>query len=249
MLTILFEDDQIIVVQKPVGIQAQAARGFAADMVSLIQTHLAGQVSHNLCTKDSTAGSIPYVGVIHRLDKPVSGVMVYAKTKMAAAYLSTQFQQGKTEKIYYGVVCGKPVENLGTYVDFLSKDKENNCSAIVDKSAAGAKRAELSYVCRETIREPETGQTLSLLKIMLKTGRHHQIRVQLSARGMPLWGDNRYHPDFLAGKRRGSIALSGVSLSFAHPVSRKKLTFSAWPDDGVFWQFPVLKEEIILARS
>ena len=139
MLSILYEDNHIIVVIKPDGLESQSGKSFAPDMVSEIRKHLAShpQDIHKLTKETSTASKYPqppYVGVIHRLDRPVSGIMVYAKNPKAAASLSTSLQQGKIEKWYQAVICGKPVDNNGTYVDYLKQDKKNNCSRIVDKS-------------------------------------------------------------------------------------------------------------------
>ena len=149
MLSILYEDNDIIVVIKPAGLESQSGKSFAPDMVSEIRKHLAShpQDIHKLTKETSTASKYPqppYVGVIHRLDRPVSGIMVYAKNPKAAASLSTSLQQGKIEKWYQAVICGKTVDNNGTYVDYLKQDKKNNCSRIVDKSDPDGKRAERS---------------------------------------------------------------------------------------------------------
>ena len=130
------------------------------------------------------------MGVIHRLDKPVSGVMVYAKTKEAAAFLSKEVQAHRVTKIYHAVICGKPVDNVGNFVDKLSMNRENNYSRIVDNSDPEGKTAELSY--RVIGENKEKG--LTLVEIHLKTGRHHQIRVQFAGHGLPLWGDAKYNP-------------------------------------------------------
>ncbi len=137
MLKVLYEDDEIIVVVKPAGVESQAAKRFAPDMVSEVKTPGYQQIMHT--------GKEPYVGVIHRLDKPVSGVMMYAKTKRAAAALSEQVQSHKMKKIYTAVVYGKPVNTVDNYVDYLVKTPDGNYSQVVDKGITGAKKAELSY--------------------------------------------------------------------------------------------------------
>ena len=194
MLNILYEDEAVLVVWKPVGMESQSGRGFDADMVSEIKRYLSTKKAvdnHNLSTKPVE----PYVGVIHRLDKPVSGVMVYAKTKNAAASLSKQVAEGKMHKKYLAVLCGKPVDNVEKYVDYLLKDEKENTSRIVDMGIKGGKRAEL--ICRALETKPvEPYGELTLAEIELLTGRHHQIRVQMSGHGLPLWGDNRYNPAF-----------------------------------------------------
>ena len=206
------------------------------------------------------------MGVIHRLDKPVSGVMVYAKTKKAAAALSAQVSAGKMSKTYLTVVCGKPVDTVDKYVDYLLKDEKSNTSKIVDKGIKGGKLAELIFRSVET-REVEPYGTLTLAEIQLLTGRHHQIRVQMAGHGLPLWGDNRYHPQFggtalAAGMDkkmncgesgsgqmsreqtnsgrmgREQIALAAWKLTFTHPETGKTMAFSHLPENAVFSCFP-----------
>lgn len=195
MISILYEDQDIIVVQKPPGVESQSARGFAPDMVSEIRRHLHNpQDIHKLTTANS-GSQPPYVGVIHRLDKPVSGVMVYAKTKRAAAALSEQVQSHKMKKIYTAVVHGRPVNMVDNYVDYMVKTPDGNYSQVVDKGITGAKKAELSYEVLKTIDGKIAGMPeteLSLVRISLKTGRHHQIRVQMAYHGTPLYGDMKY---------------------------------------------------------
>lgn len=230
-LTILYEDEELLVVEKPVGIESQSAKSFEPDMVSEIKKHI-NILSPKKCE--------PYVGVIHRLDKPVGGVMVYAKTKKSAESLSRQVLEHQTEKIYEAVVCGKPVENFGTYVDYLWKDGKNNCSKIVDKGIKEAKRAELDYKIVDNIQLD--GEELSLLKIRLKTGRHHQIRVQMAGHGTPLFGDRKYNPNDKTTLMSGNVALYACGFSFTHPVTKKRMVFSLEPKQGVFLQFSRQKE-------
>ena len=228
MLSILYEDNHIIVVIKPDGLESQSGKSFAPDMVSEIRKHLAShpQDIHKLTKETSTASKYPqppYVGVIHRLDRPVSGIMVYAKNPKAAASLSTSLQQGKIEKWYQAVICGKPVDNNGTYVDYLKQDKKNNCSRIVDKSDPESKRAELEYKVLDCIQtEEKDPQYLSLVEIKLLTGRHHQIRVQMAHMGHPLIGDRKYN---LTGTSSPKLLLCAFRLSFRHPVTGKKMEF------------------------
>ena len=181
MLKVFYEDQDIIVVKKPVGVESQATHSFAPDMVSEIHKHI---------NKLSTEAGESYVGVIHRLDKPVGGIMVYAKTKKAAAALSKQVQEHKMKKTYRAVICGKPVDNVGNFVDYLLKDEKENLSRIVDKGISQSKRAELRYQVVDSLEID--GDILTLVEIELLTGRHHQIRVQFAGHGLPLWGDNRY---------------------------------------------------------
>ena len=187
MLSILYEDNHIIVVIKPAGLESQSGKSFAPDMVSEIRKHLAShpQDIHKLTKETSTASKYPqppYVGVIHRLDRPVSGIMVYAKNPKAAASLSTSLQQGKIEKWYQAVICGKPVDNNGTYVDYLKQDKKNNCSRIVDKSDPDGKRAE---------RSDETG------------GRFDESSGERSCEGRKAYGSSEKR------KKTGELRISG----------------------------------------
>lgn len=225
MLKVLYEDQDILVAVKPAGVESQAAKRFAPDMVSEVKKHL---VINKMCT----AGKEPYVGVIHRLDKPVSGIMVYGKTKNAAARLSSQLQDGKIRKIYQAVVCGKPVNSVDNFVDYLKQNVDGNYSQVVDKGIKEAKRAELSYRLLDFRESKEGG--LSLLEIRLMTGRHHQIRVQCAAHGMPLWGDFKYNPGH---PEQGPLALCAVSLAFSHPATGKALEFSIKPAGGIFEKF------------
>lgn len=227
MVQVLYADKDILVAVKPAGVESQAAKRFAPDMVSEIRKYL---VIHKLCTP----GKEPYVGVIHRLDKPVSGAMVYAKTKEAAAFLSKEVQAHRVKKIYHAVICGKPVDNVGNFVDKLSMNRENNYSRIVDNSDPEGKTAELSY--RVIGENKEKG--LTLVEIHLKTGRHHQIRVQFAGHGLPLWGDAKYNPAVSMEGGKGPLALAAVSLSFTHPVTKEPVTFSMKPQGGAFRLFP-----------
>lgn len=228
MLEILYEDKEIIVVKKPVGMESQASSSFAPDMVSEIKKYI-----HNLSTKSGE----PYVGVIHRLDKPVGGVMVYAKTPKAAAALSTQIQAHQMRKLYKAVACGKIVDNVDNFVDYLLKDSTNNLSKIVEKGITGAKKAELRYRVIDKVEKPEP---LVLVEVELFTGRHHQIRVQFAAHGLPLWGDSRYNPTFAQkekGGQRGvqeSVALWAWKLVFLHPTTGQAMSFTAEPEGPAF---------------
>lgn len=225
MLNILYEDAHIMVVVKPVGIESQSARGFGADMVSEIKRHI-----HKLSKKSEE----PYVGVIHRLDKPVSGILVYAKDKKSASALSRQMANRAVEKEYLAILCGKPVNIVEKYVDYMLKDGKENVSRVVDMGITGAKRAELTC-CALDSREIEPYGLLTLAAITLGTGRHHQIRVQMAEHGLPLWGDNRYNPSFKGS--HVNVALAAHRLLFRHPVSGKPMNFEYCPDGELWRQF------------
>lgn len=237
MIKILYEDSELLVVEKPAGIESQSSRRFEPDMVSEIKNYL--RLSTKASTKSSKQGGEPYVGVIHRLDRPVGGVMVYAKSQKSAAALSRQVQNGSMKKKYRAVVCGKPVDIVGNYVDYLLKDGKTNTSSVVDKSVPDSKCAKLEYRVLQTVDlEPEIAvngvQTVSLVEIALLTGRHHQIRVQFAAHGTPLWGDVKYNPLWNGRFDRDLPALASVCLSFVHPSSGKRMEFSMEPKGGIF---------------
>ena len=217
MLKVLYEDQELLVAVKPAGMESQAARRFEPDMVSAIRNHL-------VMNKSCTPGQAPYVGVIHRLDKPVSGVMVYAKTKNAAAALSSQ-----PCRLPMRLSTSRRKPSSLSFVDYLKKSVDGNYSQVVDKGITGAKRAELTLEALRFLEEGPNGGPLTLLRIQLETGRHHQIRVQLAAHGMPVYGDARY-----GRGEKGPLALCAVSLSFLHPRTKKKMEFHMEPSDGAF---------------
>lgn len=242
MLEVLYEDADIIVAVKPPGVESQEARGLEPDMVSLIRSWLSTKISTKPEQKSEypkKKSQPPYVGVIHRLDKPVGGVMVYAKNKNAAGALSAQVSQRKMKKLYLAVVCGKPVDNFGTYVDFLLKDKKNSCSQVVDNSVEKGREARLNYRVLHTIQTEETtcqsSLELSLLEIELLTGRYHQIRAQMAAHHTPVAGDGRYGGS-LPG-RRLPLALWAFQLTFSHPRDGRIMTFEKKPQGGAFGYF------------
>ena len=216
-MNILYEDNHIIVCEKSVGVLSEHAD--TLNMPDIIRKHF----------NDDTA----YIGVVHRLDTAVGGVMVYAKTKFSAANLSEQIKNGQFKKEYLAVVSGCPKESNGTYSDFLFKDSSSNKVFVVKKERRGVKRAELEYAVLETIKLDD--REISLVKIMLKTGRSHQIRVQFASRKMSLLGDGKY-----GSRIKCDIALFSSSISFLHPVTNEKICFTALPDNT----FPFNKFDI-----
>ncbi len=206
-LTILYEDDAILVCRKPAGVAVQTARLGEADMESLLKNYRAEK------------GEEPWIGVVHRLDQPVEGVMVFAKTKEAAASLGHQMRERLAEKDYYAVTDGIPAQKKGMLEDYLLRDGRTNLSSVVAKTTPGAKRAALSY---EVIKE---GNGRAVLRIRLQTGRHHQIRVQLAHAGMPIAGDRKYQfREHVAPSGRG-LSLCACRLVFRHPADKRKLEF------------------------
>ena len=217
---ILFEDEYIIVLEKPAGTPVQSARIGTKDLVSMLK---------NYRKETEAIKGEPYIGVIHRLDQPVQGIVIFAKTKAAAADLSAQAANGTMEKYYLAVVCGQPKESQAQLTDYLLKDGKTNTSKIVAASLKGAKKAELTYkVIKKT-------QEKALLEIKLITGRHHQIRVQLSGAGLPLENDQKYNPG--AALSRVPVALAAYKISFRHPRTKEQISLEIQPKGTSFDNF------------
>lgn len=217
--SIIYEDNDLLVCRKAAGVPVQSAAVAVKDMVSMIKNYLAEQ---------QPGSGEPYLAVVHRLDQPVQGILVFAKNKKSAASLSRQVSDGTMEKDYLAVVCGKPPQESGVLVDYLLKNGKTNCSEIVTKERSGAKRAELSYRLIKTVGAE------SLLAIRLKTGRHHQIRVQLAGAGMPLSGDRKYNP---RSDSPDQIGLAANRLVFLHPQGNRRMEFEMKPESGRFDNF------------
>jgi 23S rRNA pseudouridine1911/1915/1917 synthase len=220
-LKILFEDEHIMVVKKDAGIPVQAGKLRMMDLQGLIKNEL---------YKRNRKGGEPYLGLIHRLDQPVEGVMVFAKTPFAAGSLSEQVTDGRMKKHYLALLCGKPETDEGTLVDYLVKDGRTNTSSVAKAGEKDAKRSELNYKVLK--RSEET----TLVEVELITGRHHQIRVQMSNAGWPLYGDTKYNPAFQETKEHVQTALCAYQLSFVHPKSKKVMEFSIEPDNSMLKQ-------------
>ncbi len=232
MKNIIYEDEHILVAFKPAGIATETKRVGQQDMVSEIRNYL-----HK---KEKTSGE-PYVGLVHRLDQPVSGLIVFAKDKRSASDLSKQISDHAFKKNYYAVVMGKPEKDEDTLTDYLYKDPKTNMSSVTDRSHPDAKKAVLSYRTVKTLWALEDDTEATLLDIDLQTGRHHQIRVQLSHAGMPILGDTKYgsivSKDFSKDVSLRNVALCAYRLKFRHPVTGKELTFERNPEDEIFEAF------------
>lgn len=216
-LNILYEDSHILVCVKPAGVPVQTKSLGTQDMENILKNHLA----HAPENRSQRGGKPPYLAVVHRLDQPVGGILVFAKTPFAAKALSRQMQEDDFTKEYQAVVCGHPRLSSGTLTDYLVKDGRTNTSRVCTKDTAQAKYAELSYRVTKSVDFPP----LSVVNIRLKTGRHHQIRVQMSNMGTPLWGDNKYNPQFTSGRGYHPIALCANHLCFHHPETQREMEF------------------------
>lgn len=210
-LQILFEDNHIIVVNKPFNVPSQADISGDADMLTIIKEYIK--------EKYAKTGNV-YLGLVHRLDRPTGGVMVFAKTSKAASRLSQSIKEGGWEKRYFAVTVGAPADTKGTLVHYLKKNSVTNTVYAVPSATLDAKRAELYYNTLE-----KSGK-ISLIDIGLMTGRGHQIRVQLSQIKCPVFGDVRYGGDIAKGY---NLALFAYRLEFNHPVTKDRMVFIAYP--------------------
>ena len=216
-MKILYEDNHIIVVEKIVNIPSQSDKTGDKDMLTLIKEYLK--------EKYNKPGNV-YLGLVHRLDRPVGGVMVFAKTSKAASRLSEEVRN-KTFKKEYLVICNGKMEK-DTLVDYLWKDEKNNTSYVVKQTKKNAKEAVLDY---EVLGYDEK-ENLSILRINLHTGRHHQIRVQLSSRMHAIYGDNKYH-----GRGAGTgICLWAYKQTIVHPTTKEEMSFIDLPEPKGMWK-------------
>ena len=210
-LTILHEDNHIIVVLKPQNVPSCEDESKDLDLLT--------QIKEYIRVKYDKKGNV-YLGLVHRLDRPTGGVMVFAKSSKAASRLSEQMKNGDFEKKYYAVLVGKPKEDKAVLTDYMKKNSINNMVYLCGKTEQGAKFAELDYNVVEHV------DGLTLTEIRLHTGRSHQIRVQMSSRGTPVYGDMRYGGE---KAKKGYLALWAYYLSFTHPVSHERMVFRVQP--------------------
>lgn len=216
---IIYEDKDILVCHKPAGLATQTGKVGQKDLVSELKNYL---------------GNAPYLGLIHRLDQPVEGLLVFAKSPFAAKELSRQVTDRILNKTYFAVVSGKGFPKEIKLVTYMLKDSKTNRSRVADEGEAGAKRAELSV---KTIAYKEETDT-ALLQVVLYTGRHHQIRVQLADAGFPLLGDSKYGTEETVQRSKElgvrNVALCACSLSFQHPKTGKHMEFLIEPAGEIF---------------
>jgi len=232
---IIYEDNDILVIYKPAGLATQTAKLGQSDVVSELKNYL----------------KQPYLGIIHRLDQPVEGLLVFAKNKKAAADLTVQLQRqgegGSLHKHYYAVVCGKPEEKQGRLVDYMYKSQDNlavivEVSASVGKTEQGnvresAKEAILEY----RILAQGKVADIAMVDINIFTGRFHQIRAQMAHAAMPLLGDAKYASEESKDLARTlgvqTVALCAYRLEFRHPITKKILSFEESPRGKAFHLF------------
>ena len=228
-LIVLYEDNHIIVVYKPQNVPCCEDQTGDVDLLSVVKDYVK--------LKENKPGNV-YIGLVHRLDRVTGGVMVFAKSSKAAGRLGEQMKEGDFEKKYLAVLVGSPKEKKAVLSDYLKKNPVNNMVYVCPQTVEGSKFAELEY----RIVDEKGGLSLAVVK--LHTGRTHQIRVQFSSRGTPLFGDMRYGGE---NAKKGRIALWAASLSFSHPVSKERLTFKIEPPkDEVPWnKFDITDQTMI----
>lgn len=218
-LKVIYEDNHIIVVEKPVNIPSQADKTGDIDLLTIVKEYIK--------EKYQKPGNV-YLALIHRLDRPVGGVMVFGKTSKAASRLSNQVREKQFEKTYLTIVNGKMEEEKRTLEDYLLKNEKANMSKVVPDGTKNSKLAVLDY----EVLKYDFELDLSVLKVHLHTGRHHQIRVQLSSRNHSIYGDQKY-----GGRGHGKqITLWAYELKLFHPISNEKMTFYSIPEMTGSWK-------------
>lgn len=217
-LKVIYEDNHIIVVEKIPNIPSQADKTGDTDMLSFVKSYIK--------EKYNKPGNV-YLGLVHRLDRPVGGIMIFAKTSKAASRLSNQVKEKIFKKKYLAVVEGKFEKEEGTLENYLAKNTKTNASKIVNKSNKEAKLAKLDYKVLSYNKQ----ENLSLVEVNLHTGRHHQIRVQLSHAGHSIFGDQKYGTRG-QGKQ---IALWAYELTIEHPITKEEMTFKCLPESNGTW--------------
>ena len=221
-LRVIYEDNHLLVCEKPENMPVQADSSGDIDLLTLAKEYIKD--------KYNKPGDV-FLGLVHRLDRPVGGVIVFARTSKAAARLTESFKKRTTKKEYAAIVTGNP-RDYGYLKDYLIRNEDSNTTAVVPEGTPGAKEASLNYAC------VTRKNGLSLMDISLHSGRHHQIRVQLKNAGCPIYGDQRYNPTARAGQQ---IALYAYSLTIEHPTLKTEMRFMSFPRGGAWDQF---KDEV-----
>ncbi len=221
-LNVLYEDNHIIVVEKKPNVLSQGDRTGDLDLLTMVKCYIK--------EKYNKPGNV-YIGLVHRLDRPVGGIMVFARTSKAAKRLNEQIKNHEFKKSYLAVLNGVLNSDKGELVNYLYKDEKKGVSKVVSKDYPNAKKSILFYEVLGYLNNN------TIVKINLLTGRHHQIRLQFKSLGYPLCGDMLY-----ANKNKGDIKLFAYQLSFKHPVTKETLTFKLLPN----WK--ELENETIIHR-
>lgn len=219
-LNVLYEDNHLLVVEKPRNMPVQEDASGDLDLLNAAKQYLVEKYN-----KPGEA----FLGLVHRLDRPVGGVVLFGKTSKGASRISNEIRLNRLDRKYYTVVRGIPKQKKGTLTDYLLKNNQTNTSKVVDKETKNAKLAKLEY----EVLASDNKQDLSLLKVKLHTGRSHQIRVQLSHMGYPIYGDQRYgHKVNSTGEQ---IALWAQELAVKHPTKDEQVVVSTPPPHEYPW--------------
>ncbi|HEY8389351.1 MAG TPA: RluA family pseudouridine synthase [Clostridia bacterium] len=229
-MEVIYEDNHILVVVKPQNVPVMADETQDKDMLTLCKEYIK--------EKENKPGNV-YLGLVHRLDRPTGGVMVFAKTSKAASRISEAIRDGEVEKNYFAILLGTPKEKQGKLTHYLLKDEKTNTVKIVPMSTEGAKKAMLEYWI-----VGEYGK-LSLARIKLITGRTHQIRVQMNSLHTPVLGDVKYGGESMP--KGFNLALWAYELKFYHPVTKVKMVFRCYPPEAKVWEAfsPIIKSIIM----
>src|SRR5699024_2024778 len=222
-IPILYEDNHLLVVEKPVNITVQGDKSGDQDLLTILK--------QDIKVRFNKPGNV-YLGLVHRLDRPVGGVMVFAKTSKAGSRLSDVIRRNRLDRTYVAVTEGQVKQKKGTLTNYLAKDKQKNIVRVVPASHKAGKKAVLDY---EVI---ASKNGFSLLKVRLHTGRSHQIRVQLAHAGMPIYGDQKYAKGTPGGQQ---ISLWAHELTFPHPTKKDENTYTSFPPDAFPWNMWELK--------
>ena len=217
-LEILFEDNHLLIVNKKSGDIVQGDKTGDKPLSEVVKEYIK--------EKYNKPGEV-FLGVVHRLDRPTSGIIIFARTSKALERLNKMLRDRVISKTYWAIIKNNPKEVKGTLIHFLKKNPKNNKSTVFKKEAVGSKKAILNYTILRNL------ENYSLLEIDLETGRHHQIRAQLSFIGSPIKGDLKYGAS--RSNKDGSIHLHARKINFTHPVSKKIITITAPTPNEVIW--------------
>ena len=217
-INVLYEDNHLLIVEKPVNIAVQEDASKDMDLLNMLKSYIK--------EKYNKPGDV-YLGLVHRLDRPVGGVMVFARTSKAASRLSNELRKQQIYRKYKAIIRGTLPNKQGELVDYLYKDRKKNLVSVVSSKNKDGKKAILEY------KVLSKKDNLSMLEVELKTGRSHQIRVQLANQGTPLYGDQKYGED--VNKHGQQIALWASSLSVKHPTKDEMITVESEPPKEYPW--------------
>ncbi len=218
-LQVLFEDNHLIIINKQVGDIVQGDKTGDTPLSDIVKDFI--KIKHN------KPGNV-FLGVVHRLDRPTSGIVVFAKTSKALERFNKMLRDKKVTKTYWAVVKKKPLKEADTLINYLKKNPKNNKSTVFKTEAEGSKKAILHYKLIKSL------DNYHLLEVDLETGRHHQIRCQLAFIGCPIKGDLKY--GFDRSNKNGGIHLHALKIEFTHPVSKQQISITAPTPNDVIWE-------------